>query len=297
MDDTVACVEARIVEHRPGTEVGRGFGAHVQALAEARAALRDGAGSVFGLGVTDALLTARDRLEPLLGDALDAWETRLRELFGDEGAAAFETILGRFRLGPKPPARRIETAYERAFVARVEAQLAETDALTGTWRDAGRLIEPGDRVAIESGEPDPEGLDALADAYVQTTGAPFPPLLYALWSTLNGLAVFATDGASERSVVAPSDLSEPSLWPVDCWGDHWSFDDPRLFVIGELPDSGHLALCVADGDPDPEVVWIARRERPRPIAPSFSAFLELWSDAAFCVPLLLTRSGVPGWMS
>ncbi|MDI3288791.1 SMI1/KNR4 family protein [Polyangium sp. 15x6] len=206
--------------------------------------------------------------------------------------------MGRFGLrlwdrapGPEP------TSKELALVARIAAQLEELDALTAAWREADRVVELEDVVCVEIGAPDAEGLDTLADDYTRKTGAPFPALLHALWSKLNGVAVFSTDGHSTVSVVPPRELSEPALWPVNVWGEHWWEVDPHahLFVIGGLPDSGSIALRVVDASPDPEVVWIGRNEDPRLIARSLAAYLEAWAGAAFCLPLVLRRARVPGW--
>ncbi|MDI3288790.1 hypothetical protein [Polyangium sp. 15x6] len=77
MSDVVAWVEQRIAEHRPGAQLEQGLGARVQALAEALAAITNGPGSVFGMHASAAVIAARDRLEPLLRDALAAWDQRI----------------------------------------------------------------------------------------------------------------------------------------------------------------------------------------------------------------------------
>lgn len=298
MSDVVAWVEQRIAEHRPGAQLERGLGARVQALAEALSAITNGSGGVFGMHGSAPVIAARDRLEPLLRDALAAWDQRLAAEHGAEGTEAFRTIVGRFGLRLWDRAPGLEpTPDDLALVARIAAQLEELDALTAVWREADRVVEVDDVVCVEIGEPDAEELDTLADEYTRSTGAPFPALLHALWSKFNGVSVYSTDGDSTRTVVPPGELSEPVLWPVNVWGRHWWDVDPdaHLFIIGGLPDNGQLALRVVDASPDPEVVWIGRYEHPRLIAPNLAAFLEAWAGAAFCLPLVLRRARVPGW--
>ncbi|APR76774.1 Hypothetical protein A7982_02121 [Minicystis rosea] len=294
----MAWVEQRIAEHRPGEQLERGLGAQVQALAEALSGITNGSGDMFGMHGSAAVITARDRLEPLLRDALSAWDQRLAAEHGAEGTEAFRTIVSRFGLRLWDRAPGLEpTADDLALVARIAAQLEDLDTLTAVWREADRVVEPDDVVCVEIGEPDAEGLDTLADAYTRSTGAPFPALLHALWSKLNGVSMCSTDGDSEKTVVPPRELSEPTLWPVNVWDQHWWDVDPdaHLFVIGGLPDSGRLALRVVDASPDPEVVWIGRHEQPRLLAPNLAAFLDAWAGAAFCLPLALRRGRVPGW--
>ena len=183
------------------------------------------------------------------------------------------------------------------ILERITSELQQTDRLTRAWREADELMEPGEVVHVEIGRPDPQGLDTLADDYTLKTKAPFPALLHGLWSRMNGMAIYTVSDTGGDHYVVGADLSEPVLWPVNSYGNHWRETDTEghLFVIGALADCGHIALRLVEGEHDPEVVWIARGTAPFTLAPSFATFLEAWASSAFRVQSLLRRARVPGW--
>jgi hypothetical protein len=187
---------------------------------------------------------------------------------------------------------------ESHLLERITSGLRDTERLTREWREADELMGPDEVVHVEIGRPDPQGLDTLSDHYTLTTGAPFPALLHALWSRMNGVAIYTTADATgvDHHVVCDR-LSEPVLWPVNSYGDHWWETDEacHLFVVGELADCGHIALRVGGGEPAPEVVWMARGNAPFTLATSFARFLEEWMSSAFRIQSLLRRARVPGW--
>jgi hypothetical protein len=87
-------------------------------------------------------------------------------------------------------------------------------------------------------------------------------------------------------------LGEPELWPAR---RATFFDtDERLFVFGDIADSGHVALRFRGEEEHPDVVWLSDGEST-PIAPSLGAYLGAWADAAFCIRGVLRRAGVRGW--
>jgi hypothetical protein len=200
----------------------------------------------------------------------------------------------------EPPAL---PARDEALVARILSELRDVTRLTAAWTalDAS-MMEEGDLVQVEVGSPDPERLRALAADYAARTGAPLPPLYVALWSKVDGVDIRALPpDESEGYVVRDPLESEPVLWPANDYGEHWLFEDAGAldeghpFVLGELVDSGHLLLLTADGEVDPPVVWLGRREAPFELAPSLASFLQAWADAAFRFQIVLRRAGVPGW--
>jgi hypothetical protein len=270
----------------------------VQALAEALASLEAGGGAAFGMHVDGGVVAEHARLAPLLRDALEGWERKLVAEFGEKGTATFRTIVGRFgdRLWERGELRGL-SQEEGRILQRVTSELPDIGRLTREWRKDDELMEPDEVVHVEIGRPDPRGLDTLADKYTQKTEAPFPPLLHALWSRMNGIAIYASSDTVVNHYVMCEHLSEPILWPVNSYGEHWweADTDGHLFVIGALADSGHIALRVVDADHEPEVVWLGRGAAPFPLAPSFAAFLDDWASAAFRIQSLLRRARVPGW--
>ncbi len=275
------------------------IGVNVSALAGAVVALENGGASIFGMTVGAENIEGQAELAALARQALTTWQTRLIADFGDEGKQTFETIAVRHGVRlTQPPAPEFGER-EQAIADRVLANLRDVDALTTAWKAVPLALGDDDElVCVEIGEPAPEQLTEIAAEFVEHTEHQLPKTLVAFWSVCNGVVVasYPTD-APRFQTIGARDLTEPSIWPVNDYGDHWqlwdSYDD-QLFVFGEIADSGVVALRITDAA-DPEVVWIGRREQPVPIAASFEQFLTAWSSAAFRLQGVLTKNGVPGW--
>jgi hypothetical protein len=308
-DRTVAWVEQRIAEHRPPQEIGHGqVGRALQHLAEACAALEGRPGNLFGLTATDtsAVTADRERLFELALGALVDWQERLHGQLGAEGDQAFETVTRRHGFRFHQPVRGLDLSPgDAALLDRFFHALGQTERLTERWLELG-YIDPLDEDVIEGededdfekyavevslGPPDRAALEDTASEYEETVARPFPPLLHALWSRADGVAVEKTLEPAGPPVVTDA-LGEPELWPAR---RATFFDtDERLFVFGDIADSGHVALRFRGEEEHPDVVWLSDGEST-PIAPSLGAYLEAWADAAFCIRGVLRRVGVRGW--
>jgi hypothetical protein len=198
---------------------------------------------------------------------------------------------------------------DAALLDRFFHALGQTERLAERWHELG-YIDPEDEEVIASerededdlvvkyavevrfGPPDRAALEEAASTYEETVARPFPPLLHALWSRADGMAVDKTIEPAGPPVVTDA-LGEPQLWPAR---EATFFDtDERLFAFGEIPDSGHVALRFrGEEEQHPDVVWLSDGEST-PIAPNLGAYLEAWADAAFRIQGVLRRARVHGW--
>jgi hypothetical protein len=228
-------------------------------------------------------------------DALFAWRDRLSAELGDEGRKAFTTITRRYGLRLQQPIRDVVLSPEEAGVlGRFVEALGQRRHLADAWRADDDGLDDDDFVAVAIGKPDRAALERVAGDYEEQLEGGFPPLLHALWSKANGVSVYTTREPPGEVLASVDSLDEPGLWPAETYGEHFlDTDDDRLFAIGEIPDSGYVALRPRP-EAQPDVVWLADG-RTTVIAPSLAAYLEAWAGAAFRIQAVLRRARVPGW--
>lgn len=321
-DDKVAWVRWQIQKSAPPSTLEPGLGKVIAAIAEAVSFLETGSGQIFGLAGFTAPPEARQALAAEARAALEAWRAKLAETHGDEGVETVVTIAARFsvvldgtRSASLAPDRK--AAYPRgdAALATLAAKLADHQAIADALREAGSL-EEDEGAHVEIGELDPALFERFAATFEAQHDTVLPWIYVRLLSTYNGIAVVTgmldeeddEDGAdASPRRVPPRDLPEPSIWPVDVYGDHLAHTDVDLdgitlpFVFGEIADSGWLVFDAAageEGHDDAPVFWLPRHfatEPPIRIADSLAAFLETWCACQLDVGAVLRRAGVPGW--
>jgi hypothetical protein len=316
----LAWVAAQIDASFPPSAPQRGFGQTISSLAEAVKTLEAGSGQVFGLGAFEAEPAAFQALAAKAWGALEAWRAKLKETHGDEGEDTVVTIAARSGVvfpGTKSAsvAQAAAAADPRgdAALAALAAALADGDAIAEAFRASDGLGE--DFVArVEIGAPDPERLERFAAHFEALYKRQLPSFYVRLLASYNGIAVAqrqidgdGDDGDTTAAHVPARDLSEPSLWPIDVYGDHLGCSDVDLdgielaFVFGEIADSGSLVFDAGSDEGAPEdapVFWLPRRfssEPPTRIAASIADFITLWSACHLDVGEVLGRARVPGW--
>lgn len=308
-------VAAQIDASWPPSAPERGFGQTISALAEAVKTLEAGSGQLFGLGAFEAEPAAFQALAAKAWGALEAWRAKLKETHGDEGEDTVVTIAARSGVvfpGTKSASVAQAAAdadpREDAALAALAAAIADGDAVNEALRESDSLVD--DFVArVEIGAPDPERLERFAAHFEALYKRRLPRLYVRLLSTYNGIAVAqreidGDDGDDNTAAHVPArDLSEPSLWPIDVYGDHLGCSDVDLdgielaFIFGEIADSGSLVFD-AGSDEGAPVFWLPRRfssEPPTRIAASIADFITLWSACHLDVGEVLRRARVPGW--
>lgn len=303
MSDVLSWLEQKVRLASPGPELVAGdVGRQVNDLARAHAAIERGVETAFGLHLEPA---QRQEAQPLLGmirGTLEAWSARLERDMGGQGVTFVETIAGRhgISIARKEPA----TEARVDLVALIEETVSQPEALARSWKDRGPA--PGNRIAVWTGAPEPEALEATTEMFSERFGVPFPPPLRALLTRFNGLAVGERETSGPgRETVRPAQLVEPILWPAGPAHDHLLLADIDLakdqafYVIGELADSGLLALGIADGSAAlTGVHWIDGELGGAPpvlLAPTIEEFVQRWCAAGLCLPVVLAQAEVPGW--
>ena len=190
-------------------------------------------------------------------------------------------------------------------VERLTKTIEDGAALRDRWKSERLLLDENDDLRIWLGETAPDELGTLVERFRRHFDAPFPDELELVLSEYNGLAIESEPvGGIER---VPADrLPEPTLWPANVYGDHFSIPSPdadagaTFFAIGEIADSGLLALRVHQRDAVSGVYWLDAdfpAVDPHRLTDNFRTFLDAWCDAALSLPLLLAHADTPGWQA
>ncbi len=322
-----AWVRAQLETNRPRLPLSPGaIGRPIAELANAVQTLEVGGATLFGLHLTP---DKRAELRPaaaLARSILADWRRVLSETLGPEGTQAAEQILGRHGVVLDPPLpawdpRSTPKPDEDAALHALAECVAHGDAISAWWRANDRLVEEEDVVFIETGAPDPARLDRFAAAYARAHAGALPAFYLRLLSTYNGLSAHSDEESDEPTVrsVPAAELVEPTIWPLESYGDHGAFATLDLrgigkaFVFGELPDAGHLVFDALEADAP--VFWIPRHLRaqegmrlaaegialtgsddvPPRLADSLAGFVARFAANKACLPALLGAAGVEGW--
>jgi hypothetical protein len=192
-------------------------------------------------------------------------------------------------------------------LARLADAIQAEGARTVFWREHELSYEPLDEdevVGVQTGQPEPSLVEDFYTRYLVRTQERLPPLYVGLLLRFHGISIDTmSNGACGQ--VPSSELSEPLIWPLECYGDHFVLEGVDLdgiqmaFAFGSLPDCGYLAfdVCSDSGD-DAPVFWIPRRfssEASTRLAPSLRQFIDMLCEQQLHFPSVLKVAKTPGW--
>ncbi len=287
----------------PDTLSAGGIGRAVQELAGATVAFEAGGGQAFGL----SLSAEREELTPLATrgrQIMQAWRERLVAEHGSEGAQLVDSIAARYNLTlPSMTSEIVAQSGSEPLPAAIEAVLQEWERAIAD--DAGRLacwleageIEDDSEGGLLVGQPDQAALEQFFARFEASSNGRLPRVYFELLSRWNGIAT----RCGESRTVAPNQLGEPVLWPLEAYGDHFQWEAADLegvdepFVFAERADSG-LFLFDTMKEEAP-VFWVARGSAgvPVPVAASLAEFLSALAAHHFSASAVLSAAKVPGW--
>lgn len=310
MSDIGAWVRQKLVELAPSDSLQPGeAGQRLASIAQSLGSIQGWSRPmVFGMQCAPADEERVKALAPHFRNSLAAWRRHLSETHGEDGEAFFEDVLR--RCGASLHAADMGSSEvvipklpNSDVLARLELLLLEPARLDAPWREAGYIEdEDGEAVCTWVGRPKPARLTAYAESYEAEFGRTLPSTLTGLLLRFDGVAVGPGEGSSRFERVEPGELAEPQIWSTRC-GDPFAIDPlvfggTRMFIVGELADSGFVCLGASDSSAEQEVFWVPSDfsdQPPTRLAPSFAAFIEDWCAAELLLPELLRRRCVPGW--
>lgn len=307
-------VKSQIAMHAaPAALSPGGIGRPLQELASALSSLEQGGTTAFGLTLDPSQRNDLAALVPTLREVLVVWRARLIEEYGAEGAKSFDTIAA--RNGVTLPGSsnegyaaslRDDDAPFGVVLDGLEKTLGAEPELTDSWKKHG-LVDDGELIVVRVGLPDPARLEAFAARFEAMSSRALPVRYLRMLARFNGIATYPLRvGADTLTRVDAGTLSEPAIWPIEAYGDHYLLDAVDLpgiesaFVFGGIADSGLLVLDLGPeaSTDDAPVHWVSRdfaSEAPSKIAGSLADFLTLYSQCRLSVSAVLAAARVPGW--
>jgi len=310
MSDIGAWVRQKLVELAPSDSLQPGeTGQRLASLAQSLGSIQGWSRPmVFGLLCAPGDEERVKALAPHFRSSLAGWRRHLSETHGEDGEAFFEDVLRRYGASlhaadvgssevviPKPPNSDV--------LRRLDQLLLQPARLDVPWRDAGYIEDEDDEtVCTWVGRPEPARITAYAESYEAEFGRTLPPTLTGLLLRHDGVAVGPGDERARFARVEPGELAQPQVWST-CCGDPFAIDSlvlrgTRMFIVGELADSGFVCLGASDSSEEQEVFWVPSDfsgQPPTRLAPSFAAFIEDWCEVGLLLPEVLRRRCVPGW--
>lgn len=284
-------VESELRQYQPGPVVFGSVGAKIASLVSVVYTLEVGGSELFGMHVDRYTLTTLRPLAAVAREYLAGWRTQLIEQHGAEGAKLVDTIAARGEITLPWMTSSVVEVLEAPPSAEEQSVL---DRLTAA-QAAG---------LVKAGAADVSHMREFAARYRAAQDSSLPAPYLRLLARFNGIEVAFEDDRFSTPVVAPQQLSEPVLYPLDVGNDHFLLDDVDLqsvatpFVFGEICDSGYVLFDAAHADAP--VFWIPRhfsREPAVPLTASLLEFLSTWADADWSLRGVLRRCKVPGWSS